>query len=73
MNYVDFFSSRCGSLGKVWDNVQTIHVWFAMHVVFLPERKDWTDVMVEDVDSGRQEVLCSFPIYAVCVFREEPL
>ena len=48
-------------------------MWFATHVVFLPERSSRTDVMVEDVDSGRLEVLYSFPVYAVCVYKEEPL
>ena len=73
MNYVDFFYFRCGSLGKVWDNVQTIHMWFAMHMVFLPERSSRTDVMVEDVDSGRQAVLYSFPFNVVYVYKEESL
>jgi hypothetical protein len=44
-----------------------------MHVVFFPKREERTDVMVEDVDSGRQAVLCSFPFNVVWVYEEVAL
>lgn len=72
MNYERFFLSRCGSLGKEWDKVKTVHVFFISHVIFSP-REDRTDVMAQDVDSGRRTLLYSFPMNVVCVFEEEPL
>jgi len=73
VNYKNFFLHYRGSLGEGWANAQTIRIFFQMHMVFFPKRENRTDVMVEDVDSGRQAVLCSIPFNVVWVYEEREL